>query len=156
MEMLLVVGLLALVAGMAVPVYQSLQNRSELGNTTHALMHALRRAHTLARTGQHDTSWGVHISAQQVTLFQGTSYASRVTDFDEITEIRGSIAVSGDTEYVFAKFTGEPASVGVTTLTSADGVVRTVTVGAKGVITFSLQRWGNQRVVQDGLLQKTT
>src|SRR3989338_510991 len=82
-----------------------------------ATAQTLRRAQTLARSGQHDGAWGVKLQSETITIFHGNSYANRDSSLDEVTDLPSTIAVSGLTEVTYAAATGTPSSAGVTTLT---------------------------------------
>lgn len=135
-EMMLSVGILSLLAGLSLPVYQSFQNRNELDLNTQNLVSALRRAQTYARGMHGDSQWGVSVQSNTITLFKGTSYATRDTAYDETSAISASTATSGLTEIMFAKLSGAPATTGNVTLTSTNNDVRTVTINAKGMVSY--------------------
>lgn len=135
-EMMLSVGILSLLAGLSLPVYQSFQNRNELDITTQSLASALRRAQTYSRGMNGDSQWGVAVQANTITLFKGSSYAARDTAYDESTAIATSTSTSGSTEIMFTKLTGLPATTGSFTLTSINNDSRTVTINAKGMVSY--------------------
>ncbi|HUQ30162.1 MAG TPA: prepilin-type N-terminal cleavage/methylation domain-containing protein [Candidatus Paceibacterota bacterium] len=134
-EMLLSVALIALIAGMGIPLYQSFQNRNDLSLATTSLAAALRSAEVHARAVDGDSAWGVMVATSSVTVFKGVTYASRVTTSDEVTPISGSIIITGTSEYDFAKFTGFPSASATTTLTSLNNETRIITINAKGMVT---------------------
>lgn len=134
LEVLLSIALISLIAGIGAPLYQSFQVRNDLNIGATTAVNVLRRAETLARASDGDTSWGVSFTAGSLTLFRGTSYATRNAAYDEVFSIPTNISFSGTTDYVFARFTGLPISVGTTTLSSSIGETRTITVHAKGMV----------------------
>jgi prepilin-type N-terminal cleavage/methylation domain-containing protein len=135
-EMLLSVGIIALLAGLTTPVYQSFNNRNELDITAQSLASALRRAQVYARSVHGDSQWGVEIQSGAITLFKGSVFASRDTTYDEVSVISSSTAVTGTSEILFAKLSGAPASTGSVTLTDINNEVRTVTINAKGMVSY--------------------
>jgi hypothetical protein len=46
------------------------------------------------------------------------------------------ISIAGLTDIVFGAFTGEPQTTGTTTLTSETNETRTITINAKGMVSF--------------------
>ena len=134
-EILIALSTIAALAVVALPLYVSLQTRNDLDVAATEVVSSERRAQTLAQAGSGDTSWGVSIQAGTIVLFQGTSYASRTVASDEIFTMPSTITPSGLTEIVFTKFTGTPASVGTTTLTSVGGV-RNIGINAVGTINY--------------------
>lgn len=135
-EVLLSVIILAMMAGISLPVYQSFQNRNELDVLTQHFTSALRRAQTYTRGVSGDSQWGVAIQSGTLTLFKGASFATRDTTYDETAAVPASINVSGDSEVVFAKLTGYPDASGSTTFTNVNNDTRTVSINAKGMVSY--------------------
>lgn len=136
LEVLLVLALGALIAGIGTPVYQSFQNRNNLDIAASLFVASVRRAHALSQAISDDSSWGVYVESGGGTLFRGNSYASRISGFDEFFEIPLTITPSGLSEIVFDKLTGEPQAVGTLTLTSSSNETRIITINAKGMVDF--------------------
>jgi len=135
-EILLSVVIIGMLTALSVPVYESFVRRNDLDLTTQQLASILRRAETYARAVSTDTVWGVEVQSSTITLFQGTSFATRNTAYDETLSIPGSVTMSGLTEVQFAKFTALPNTTGNITLTSTTNDTRTVTVNAKGMVDY--------------------
>lgn len=135
LEVLLAIVLVSILAGMSIPVYQSFQARNDLGIAAGTVAHALRRAQTLSRSVASDSSWGVYIQNESVTLFRGVNYANRDEGDDEISSIPG-ITTSGLQEIVFSRLSGEPVTTGSLTLTSLTNETRTITINEKGTISY--------------------
>lgn len=135
-EMLLSVALISIITGLSIPVYQTFVNRNDLDIATQILTASLRRAETYARAVRSDNSWSVEIQSSSITLFQGTNFAGRNTGFDETSSLPGSVTPSGLGEIQFTKFTAIPNTTGTITLTSNTSDTRTVTINAKGMVTY--------------------
>lgn len=135
-EMLLSVSVIAILAGMSVPVYQSFQTRNDLDIATTTIGSSLRRAEVLAQAVDGDVPSGVHIGTGSVILFKGASYVLRDPDFDEVFEVPASIIPSGISEVVFSKFTGVPDTSGTITLTSNNNETRNISINEKGMVDF--------------------
>ena len=135
-EMLLSVALIGLLAGISVPVYQSVQFRNDLAVGSNIIARSLRRAQTLSRATSQDIEWGVHIQSGSITIFQGTDYANRDSSFDEYFELSPSINPSGLGEIIFDKLTGNPQSTGNITLNSSSGETKNITINEKGTIDY--------------------
>lgn len=135
-EMLLSVGIIALLAGMSLPLYQSFDTRNELDITAQSLASALRRSQVYARGANDDSQWGVRIQSGAITLFKGASFAGRDATYDEVTVVSPSTAVSGMSEVLFVKLSGAPNTTGSVTLTNVNNETRTVTINAKGMVAY--------------------
>lgn len=136
LEVLLSIATITIIAGMSVPVYQSFQVRNDLDIATVTTAQSLRRAEVLATAVDGDTSWGVKIQLGSVTVFKGVSYATRDATFDELFDVPGSLTPSGVSEVVFTKFTGIPQTTGTITFTSNANETRTITINAKGMVSY--------------------
>ena len=136
LEVLLSVALIAAIAGMSIPIYLSFQNRNELDIASVTVAQTLRRAQVLAQASDGDSSWGVHMGSTTITLFQGASYATRSSGFDEVFQVPENIESSGLTEVVFEKFTGTPNTTGTLTYTSPANETREITLNSEGMVQY--------------------
>jgi len=135
-EMLLSIALITVITGMVIPIYQSMQVRNDLDVAVDSFVQGARRAQMLSRASDDDTSWGIYATSSIVSVFKGTSYASRDSDYDEVFSVPTSIAPSGVQEIAFAKFTGLPQAIGTTTFTSNINEVRNIITNEKGTLTY--------------------
>jgi prepilin-type N-terminal cleavage/methylation domain-containing protein len=132
-EMLLSLGIIALLTGLSVPVYNTFLARNDLDITTQGIVAALRRAQTYSRAVEGDSQWGVAVVSGKAVLFKGATYAARDTAFDETTTIAANVTTSGLSEITFAKLTAAPSTTGTTTLSTVNET-RTVTINAEGMV----------------------
>ena len=135
-EMLLSVTIIAVLAGLSLPVFHAFATRNDLDIADEQVAITLRRAQAYARGTNGDSPWSVNIQSGAVTLYKGIVFASRDTTYDESITIPGSIAVSGLSAVHFAKMTGLPNSTGSIILTSNNNDTRTVTVNGKGMVSY--------------------
>jgi prepilin-type N-terminal cleavage/methylation domain-containing protein len=135
-EMMLSVAMIAVLLAIGIPVYQTFQVKNDLSVAVINTVHSFRRAQVLARASDGDTSWGVKAQTGSVVIFKGASYTTRDTTYDETFDLPTAITPSGVTEVVYAKFTGDPSATGGLILTSTTGLTNTITVNAKGLITY--------------------
>lgn len=136
LEVLLSVAVIALLAGLAAPVYQSFQTRNSLDMTANTIVGSLRRAQVLSQAVDGDATWGLFVQNGSITLFRGSSYVSRITTFDEVFDLPGSITPSGVSEVVYDKFTGQPQTTGTIILLSNTNETRNITINEKGTIAY--------------------
>ena len=135
-ESLLSVALLALIAFIAAPVYQSFQVRNNLTVTQSHIVDTLRRAQQLSLASEGDIESGIRIETNSIILFRGINYATRDILFDEVSEIPSSIIPSGINEITFTKLKGLPSLTGVITLSSSMNETKPITINEKGVFIF--------------------
>jgi prepilin-type N-terminal cleavage/methylation domain-containing protein len=134
-EVLLVMALIGALAAVSAPVVSQFQSRNDLDTAVTMIVGSLRQAQAHAIAGDGDSTWGMRVGTNDVTLFRGTSYATRTTAWDTVAPWANTLAVSGTTEYVFTKTEGR-TTAGSITLTTPDGVARTLTVNALGRIDY--------------------
>ncbi|MBI2444722.1 MAG: prepilin-type N-terminal cleavage/methylation domain-containing protein [Candidatus Magasanikbacteria bacterium] len=135
-ELMLTVALIALLAGITLPVYRSYQTNSDRQRVAASLASRLRRAQTLATAVAGDSSWGVAVATGTITVFKGVDYANREAAFDEITDLPRQLTFSGLSEVVFARFSGAPLTTGEIRLTSSDGGAVSLTINSQGMISY--------------------
>lgn len=134
-EVLLSIALIALLSGIAAPVFLRLQTKNDLDLAVTSLAQSLRRAQVQSQAVDGDISWGVKIQTSSLTLFKGPSFAARDITYDETSDLNPNITLSGPTEIVFAKFTGLPQTIGTITFSiNSDSV--TLNVNEKGTVTY--------------------
>jgi len=135
-ELLLSVTIIGMLAGLSAPVYNEFMVRNDLDVTTQEVTAALRRAQTYARAMNGDSAWSVEIQSSAATLFKGTNFAGRNSNYDETVSLPSTITISGLTEVQFAKLTGAPNTAGDITFTSNANDARTMTINAKGMVQY--------------------
>lgn len=138
-EMLLSVGIISVLVGLSLPIYQSFQSRNDLDLTTQSIAEMVRRAQTYARGNKGDGNWGVRIMSGSAVLFKGPDYVSRDPNLDEMTVIPSALTPGGlkDTDILFSKLTGTPSPTGSITLTNTNiNDTRTITLNAKGMVSY--------------------
>lgn len=135
-ELLLSVTIIGILVGLSLPVYNSFAARNDLDLAGQQVAGTLRRAQTYARGMDDDSAWSVRIQPTIVTLFKGTTFGTRDTNYDETLSLPGSVTVSGLSEVQFSKLTATPNTTGSITLTSNANDSRTITINAKGRIEY--------------------
>lgn len=134
-ELMLSVGIISILLMFATPVIQRYVLRNDMDVISNVITQDLYRAQSLARAGENDGNWGVYIQSGSIVIFQGNSYAARVSAKDEVYPFNSSITFTGTNEYVFGKFTGKPIAAGSTTVVNR-GDSKTISVSAQGVIEY--------------------
>lgn len=134
-EILLVLAVSSIVLLVGAPVYQRLQLTNELDVASNVLVANLYRAQSASRSMAGDSSWGVAINGNTLTLFSGTSYLTRNAALDEVYQVPSSITITGSTSEVFSKQQGLPSGSGSVTL-STSGATKTVSWTSKGMVDY--------------------
>lgn len=132
-EEVVVVGIIAVLAVFALPVYSNLQNSNGLDVTVNTLVQDLYQAQILSRNEENGTSYGVYINNQTITIYAGSSYATRNTATANVFNMPISVTVSGLSEVDFSKLYGFPSTTGTFTLTD-NSASRVVTINSMGMV----------------------
>lgn len=135
-EIILSITLIGILAGISFPLYQTFQIKNDLNIAANEIIKSLRRAQILSETMDYDSSWGLKIETQKITLFQGENFSNREKNFDEQFELPPTISNPGISEIVFSKLYGEPNAWGTITLTSTNNSIKNILINEKGAITY--------------------
>lgn len=119
-ELLVIVGILGILAALSLPVFIFFQKESDLNNSTEEIVNTLRLAQNKTLASEEASQWGVYFntstSPQQYILFKGSSYETRATSSDKISQLPKTLEISeikleGQKEVVFEKITGNLANL---------------------------------------------
>ncbi|MBI5037933.1 MAG: prepilin-type N-terminal cleavage/methylation domain-containing protein [Candidatus Kerfeldbacteria bacterium] len=134
-ELLVVIGLIAMIGIFSAPVYQNFQNRTDVDIAAATLTNSFRLAQAHAMDMVGDQSWGVHLSVGTIVIFRGASYATRDVPFDDVYTISSDVQLTGLSEVVFSKMHGLPSTIGSVTMQET-GRSMTVSLNSLGVVSF--------------------
>ncbi len=104
-EILIAMGILALILSLGYFVGFDFYKNYALHSEKDMLMSVLRKARSQALNNVNSTSHGVYVKDDFYTIFYGSSYASRDSQYDENIRKSPGIALSGLNEVVFAPLT---------------------------------------------------
>lgn len=111
-EFLLVIVVMAILIGFGLPLSFGLYKNQQLDITSQGVVQALRDAQQKAMGVENDSAFGVYFSNNNYILFQGSSFASRDSQYDEVFDFSKVISRSGLQEIVFLKNEGLPSATG--------------------------------------------
>ncbi len=135
-EVLLAVGLIGILTGVGAPVFSRLLTKNNLDVAGESLAVSWRRGQGLAMANDGDSLWGVKVATGSLTLFKGSSFSGRDTNYDETSDLPSTILVSGTaTEIVFNKLTGTPSAAGTITLVNFADTI-TLTINSQGTVSY--------------------
>ena len=109
-EILISLTLLAAIFGLGFPVTWSFYGTYQFDSEAKVLVSVLEQARNSAMINRNQSAHGVFINDDQMTVFQGASYASRNTAMDKIFPRNSLIAISGPSEIVFSALSGQVSS----------------------------------------------
>jgi Tfp pilus assembly protein FimT len=126
LEILLVIGILAVVGTVSVPMYREYQIRNDLNVATQQVTQGLARARLLSQAAKNDSEWGFYVPSG--TLYKGATYAGRDSSFDEVYAMPSTITVSGLLGVTYSKGAGDPNETGSILLTAIDQEQRSILI----------------------------
>jgi prepilin-type N-terminal cleavage/methylation domain-containing protein len=135
-ELVLVVGIVAILAGSGVIFYGRFVTQNQVDTTADLLVQNIRKAQMYAMESRKSETvgWGVRYAAgSPLTLYLGATYATKVATWDENSSKGGNVTVSAF-EVNFTRLTGMPDGTESITI-SGMGTTKTVTVNARGTVT---------------------
>lgn len=134
-ETMLVVAFTGALFAISYTAYDQMYRRHGLDLALVNTQESLRRAAFLSISMEGDSSWGVHIAENALTLFKGMTFADRDASYDETIEF--DYADAAPSEYVFAKMTGRPQEDSTTEFTSTvNGDTAIIHVNEMGNVTL--------------------
>ncbi len=129
LEVILVVTLIGIVAGISIPLYRDYQIKNDLNLATEQIIQGLARARLLSQAAQGDSAWGFYAPAG--VLYKGTAYETRDTTFDETYAMPSTIAIEGLLEVNYSKIFGIPSATGNIELTTINEERRNILIEVK-------------------------
>lgn len=133
-EVLLVIAIIGLIGGLAIPFYQSFQVSSQLDDTTQAVVQALRRAQAEAMASVGYESAGVHFEQNRFVVFRGKEFNSS-DPFNENTEAPRTLSIQAEVkDLIFTRVRGTSLTPGTIVMKDNIGGSRTITVNEEGAV----------------------
>lgn len=127
---MLVIGLVAVLAGLGYFVNVGLYRTHLLQSERETIVGLLRKARTQSMSNVNQAAHGLFIGNAAYTVFQGSSYASRTQQYDEPVATSPLITAGGLREIVFTQLSGDASASGTITLTNG---IATSSVSVNGV-----------------------
>lgn len=147
MEVLIVLGILSIIFAITAFISFDTYRGSTFRNERDTIIGTLQRARSQSinnvclGTCTNSRAHGVHFTNTQYTLFQGLSYASRDTAYDEVKTVNPGIGLSGATDVMFAQLSGDatttPSGTWELVVKDATGHISTTTVNQYGQIQWT-------------------
>ena len=132
-ELLIVIGIIAILGTTMAPIGSSLINRNNLRTKVDELVIALQSDRINSMTNKENSPWGVKTESQQIVIFKGNSYATRDQNFDEKFLYPKSMSITA-IEIIFAQLTGLPSSPQTIQVNGPGSINKAVLVTEQGVI----------------------
>jgi len=132
-EVLLVIGILGIIVGLAIPFYQSFQISSRLDDTTQEAIQTLRRAQLKAMASEDFSDFGVHFEPQRFVLFKGDAY-NPADLLNETVNLPSVLSISPVADIVFSAIKGAVGGTASITIQTRSGETNTININELGVV----------------------
>ncbi len=133
-ELIIVIGLFALLVAFGLPVAGNLYTDYVLISERDQFLAILRKTRNQALTNLDAQSHGVHIASTSYTVFEGATWAGRIQDKDENISRSSAVTMNGTSDIVFTALSGITAS---TSWNLSNGIkISHVTVNSEGTINW--------------------
>lgn len=134
-ELLVVLGLFALISLFSFSSYSAWQKEVTLVNAADELKSTISLAQAKAIAAAANKNWGVHLEAGQYVLFSGSFYDQNSPD-NKIKELRGVQILNPSTslsdgaagygaDLIFSKYTGQTVNTGQITVAANSDATKT-------------------------------
>jgi Tfp pilus assembly protein FimT len=141
-EIVMIVAIIAVILTVVIVPLSKFRKQQALQNTTNAIVSILNEARTKTMASYNNTTYGVHFTSSNITLFTGTTYSSGATDnevytYESPTSVTYNLGVSGSgsgTDIYFSRLKGTPSQYGTITTSISGGGTYTITVSSIGSI----------------------
>ena len=134
-ELVIVLSITLMLSAIVGALSSNTLPKTQLHSESEAVIENLRRAQAFSIAGKHDQLWGVHLTSTNLTLFAGSSYALRDTQYDQVRTFPAGITVTGLSDILFAALSGSTSNTGTIILTAdATSETEVITVNARGLV----------------------
>lgn len=136
LEISLTLTLLVFVLGLGAPILWSAVTQNDMWLSVQIVTHSLRRAQSLSMAMKKDTRWGVKLTEKNAIVFSGSSFDSRLSDYDETIDFPVNLKFQGSTELIFEKLSGLPNFSGNIILENPSNQTKTIIINSSGTVDY--------------------
>jgi len=134
-ELIIVITIVTIVFAISIAAYDRFLSSGVLDSAKFEIIQNIRSAQILAISGKDNLNYGVFITENQYTVYQGASYLNRTISQDKVFVLPNNIRASGLAEINFAKKTGLPNTTGTLILThTTNNSKENITINTTGLI----------------------
>jgi len=116
MEVVIVIGIIGIFSTVALVSFNASRNVRDLTTSSQNTLSILRLAQSRTLAGENDSAWGVRLASNQITLFEGDTFAG--SPLTTIYPLPSSIQINnislngGGNDIIFKRITGETDQTG--------------------------------------------
>lgn len=137
-EILIVVGILAVLIAVVSPAFSTMRNNEVLKSTTADIVSAIDKARSQTLASVNSLEYGVHFESSKIVIFQGTTYSSGDANNEDIfisspASISNINLTGGAVDVYFDRLSGAPSKTGTITV-SVSSSTKTITISTTGAV----------------------
>lgn len=140
-ELLISVSVIAVLSALVYGTFFDTGRTQALDKDTAVVLSAIERARSLTLSSLGDRQYGIHLEANRVVIFGGSSYnasdpSNRVEPLSSLVRIASTSLVGGGADILFERLTGKTAQSGTVTLELISDPSRTkiITIEGTGIV----------------------
>lgn len=139
-EILIVIGILAVILSITVGVFVQFKNREALDKDIELVKEVLSQAKHLTLNSKDSNQFGVHFNSNSVVIFIGPVYlfsssTNQVYNFNSDVVLYGTSLNGGGVDILFKKLSGSTDNDGIITLKSNNAsTTKSLTVYKTGIV----------------------
>lgn len=139
-ELLIAIGIMTLLAAVAVPIYGNFQNSSKVNEVSSVMTQAIRIAQQDAMAGVNNVNHGIKIFSDHYVLYQGNSYDTRNSALDRGFAAEGTIQITNsinNNEINFSLGSGTPNATGTISISGQNEDAQIISINKYGIAEIS-------------------
>lgn len=140
LELLLVLGVIAIVTGISTVSLSNFNKNKALGIETEKVLSLITKARSFTLAAKDGVSYGVHFEERKAVLFSGASYsalnpANQIQPLNDEVKISVVTLTGGGMETLFKKLSGVTDQQGTVTLVLVRdaSVIKVITIAGTGI-----------------------
>ncbi|BFT94402.1 MAG: hypothetical protein MNSN_05780 [Minisyncoccus archaeiphilus] len=134
LELLLSVAMVAVLAGVAIPLYSIYYSRTSIGDSSALVVDSLRATRAMSIAGKYGSEWGVRLEQGKVTIFKGQAFSSRDQSYDQVIILEDNLNFTGLNDIYFNR-AGTPNQIGNIAVSYGEDAL-VINVNEKGIIDY--------------------
>lgn len=142
-ETLVVLSFLVLIVAVVTPRLGDFRENQVIRSSVSEVATSIEKARHQSLSGLGDTAYGVHLSEDEVVIFEGTSYSAGDPDNKSISilepaQITNIVFSGGVTSFYFDRLTGIPSATGSFDIEIEGGDYRTLDITDVGLVEITI------------------
>lgn len=137
-EILITIAIIGILSAVMIANWNGYLSKQAIDKDTEKIVEVLRFARSNTLASKNSLQYGVHLGANDITLFSGTGYSQGATG-NQVYNLSSGITLAYSlqgtgADVVFKRLTGEVSAYGTITLTSNQNKTRVINIYKTGLV----------------------